>query len=225
MRGGTYRSDGTGRYSAPMRVTMGALIGAALLAADAAAQPVLLGVGYHRDVKRFSGDPDLNVLDTQANGVHIAVGTSVTPRLLVSLEVAFSEESTRTRTTPVVLGGRPLNVTTHYRNQLSTVSALAGVQGPPAGRLRLTYIAGLTFAHVRRRIEPEARAPILDPAPPPTASEFVDNVAAPTVGLDAAIDMARHVAIVASLRAHALRLNADLAGFSIRPGVGVQFAF
>jgi hypothetical protein len=225
MCGGIDRNDGTRGHSALIRATIGALIGAALLAADAAAQPVLVGAGYHREVKRFSGDPDLNVLDTQANGVHVAVGTSVTPRFLVSLEVAFNGESTRTRTTSVVLGGRPLNVTTHYRNQLNTVSALAGVQGPPAGRLRLTYLAGLTFAHVRRRIDPEGRAPILDPAPPPTASELVDNVAAPTVGLNAAIEVARHVSFVASLRAHALRLSADLAGFSIRPGAGVQFVF
>jgi hypothetical protein len=66
---------------------------------------------------------------------------------------------------------------------------------------------------------------ILQPAPPPVPSETIDDVAAATVGLDAAVRLANRLSIVVFARAHALRISADLAGFSFRPGVAAQWSF
>jgi hypothetical protein len=50
-------------------------------------------------------------------------------------------------------------------------------------------------------------------------------VAAATVGVDAAVRTVDHLAIVLFVRAHALRISADEAGFAIRPGVAARISF
>jgi hypothetical protein len=200
-------------------------IGALLLTADASAQSIVASVGVFRDSKRFSGDPDLNVLDADGSGGHLAVGTIVVPRCMVVLEIGLGSESDVTRTTSVSFAGQTIDLRTQYTNRLTTWSALAGLRGPQTGKVQLTYFGGLTFSHVVRHITPDAESPILRPAPPPATSTTIDDVGGPTVGIDAAIRAARHVAVVVFARAHALRISSDLSGFAIRPGIAAQFSF
>jgi hypothetical protein len=196
-----------------------------LFAVDASAQSVVATAGVYRESKRFSGDPELNVLDTDARGGQLAVGTMALPRFIVAVEIGLGSESSATRTTSVAFAGQTIDLQTEYTNRLTTWSVLAGLRGVETGRLQLTYLGGVTFSHLVRHITPDAQSPILRPAPPPTTSTTVDNVTGPAVGVDVAVRAARHVAVVFFLRAHGLRVSSDLAAFSIRPGVGAQFSF
>ena len=200
-------------------------VGAVLFATDAIAQTVMISGGYYHESKRFSGDPVMNVLDSDVSGLHVGVGTLVAPRCSVALEIGISGTSNKTTSSSVVFQGQPVSIETEYVNRLSTWSALAGLRGPAAGRLQLTYVGGLTFAHFRREIMPASLAPILQPAPPPTTSVTIDHVPAATAGLDAAIAAVNHLAIVIFVRAYALRLSSDLGGFVVRPGVAALVTF
>jgi hypothetical protein len=200
-------------------------IAAMLLATDAAAQTVILGGGYFRDIKRFSGDPEMNVLDGDASGLQLDVGTVVIPRLLVTFELGLSGESSVSRTTSISYMGQTVDIRTLYANRLTTWSTLVGLRAATTRRVRLTYLGGITFFHVSRRITSESQIAFVQPAPSPTSSSTVDNVAGPTVGIDAAIRATDHLAIVLAMRAHALRISADLAGVTVRPGVAAQFSF
>jgi hypothetical protein len=204
------------------------VIAVLLAASDAMAQSVLLTAGGYHEIKRFSGDagPDAtNVLDTDANGLHIAVGTVVIPHFIVAFEVGLSGESSVTKTTTVTNLGQTLNIQTQYANQLTTWSALVGLRSAPAGRLQLTYVGGVTFSHVRRTITPETPATVVQPAPVPTISTTIDNVAGPAVGVDAAVRVADHLAVVAFVRVYALTLSNDLSGVIVRPGLAAQVSF
>ena len=196
-----------------------------LSASNAMAQSVMLTAGAYYEIKRFSGDPDMNVLDTGANGLHIAVGTAVVPHCTVAFEVGLSGESSVTKTTTVTNLGQTLNIQTQYANQLTTWSALVGLRSAPAGRLQLTYVGGVTFSHVRRTITPETPATVVQPAPVPTISTTIDNVAGPAVGVDAAVRVADHLAVVAFVRVYALTLSNDLSGVIVRPGLAAQVSF
>jgi hypothetical protein len=200
-------------------------IAATLLAGDAAAQSVVVTAGAFREIKRFSGDPELNVLDSDSRGGQFAVGAIVVPRCVVALEIGAGSESDVTRSTSVAFAGQTIDLHTLYTSQLTTWSVLAGLRGPLTGRLQITYFGGLTFAHLLRHITPEAQSPILNPAPPATTSTTIDDVAGPAVGVDAAIRATSHVAVVFFARAHGLRVSSDLSGFAIRPGVAAQFSF
>ena len=200
-------------------------VAAMLTATAAAAQSVVISGGYYRESKSFSGDPAMGVLDTEVSGLHLAVGALAMPRVLVALELGQSEESGVTRSTTISYLGRDVEIRTQYANRLTTWSALAGVRGAPAGRLQLTYLGGLTFFHMTRRITPESQPVILQPAPPPIVSTTHDNVAGPVVGVVAAVRAARHVAVVFLVRAHALTVSTDLSGFIVRPGMAVQVSF
>jgi len=198
---------------------------ALLIATDASAQSVAVTAGLFHDSKRFSGDPELNVLDGDARGGHIAVGTMVFPRVLVTLEIGAGAESAVTRTTTVALPGRTVDIHTEYTNQLTAWSVLAGLRSAPIARLQLTYLGGVTFSHLVRHITPDAQSPIVQPAPPPTTSTTIDDVSGATAGIDVAVRVAPHVAAVFFTRAHAFRVSSDLAAFSIRPGVAAQLSF
>jgi hypothetical protein len=198
---------------------------AMLVATDAAAQSIVLTAGYYRENKRFSGDPEMNVLDTDANGLQLAVGTLVIPRCIVELEVGVSGGSSLERSTIVSYLGQNVDIRTQYSSKLTTWSALVGLRGAAAGRFQLTYLGGVTFFHVTRRITPNSQTVIVQPVPPPTTSTTVDNIAGPTIGVDAAIRATQHFAVVFLVRAQALRISSDLAGFTVRPGVAAQFSF
>ncbi|PWT85399.1 MAG: hypothetical protein C5B57_02990 [Blastocatellia bacterium] len=200
-------------------------IAAMLMATDATAQTVILSGGYFRDIKRFSGDPEMNVLNTDANGLQLGVGTLVVPRVLVTLEFGRSEETSVSRTTSISYLGQPVDIRTLYANRLTTWSALFGLRTAATQRIQLTYLGGVAFFHVSRRITSESQAVFLPSPPPPTSSFTVDNVAGPTVGIDAGIKATDHFAIVFAMRVQALRISADLAGISMRPGVEAQFSF
>jgi len=55
---------------------------------------------------------------------------------------------------------------------------------------------------------------------------LIDNVPAATVGVETAIDLTHHFAVVPELRAHVFSLSSGAtSGFAIRPGVAVLVAY
>src|SRR6185503_8947222 len=77
------------------------LVGVVLLPTEAASQSLFVRGGYAREIKRFSGEPGTSVLDTEASGLDVAVGTSITSRCTVALEIGWTERSSVTKTTVV----------------------------------------------------------------------------------------------------------------------------
>jgi len=197
------------------------LLGTLLHDRRALAQTVSISAGVGVDVKRFSGSPDTSVLDTSSPVVELGLAATATPNLSVHLEVGLEGSSTVTKTSDVRLA----EVRTSYTSRMHTVSVLAGVHPAATGRFRWNVVAGLTFVNFNRKTVFDS--PQLPPGTSaiPRPAEFVDRVAAATVGADAAVHITEHFAIVPAIRAHAFRLAAELSGFSVCPSVGVQWTF
>jgi hypothetical protein len=103
------------------------------------------------------------------------------------------------------------------------VSALVGYQTSVHNGVQAGYYAGLSFSTVRREISSDAEAVVLQ-TPAPT-SLFTDRLAGAIVGMDVAIRVAPHVAVVPAIRAQGLGLSGDLGGHSIRPSIGVRISY
>lgn len=190
---------------------------------DVEAQHFSVAAGLSADVKRFSGEPETSPLDTQSAGLQLSAGAFVTPHLILRLELGLERVSTVTRTARVLVPN-PADVHTTYANRMRTVSTLVGFHPVLSGRFRWSVLGGLTFVHFERTITSTASPAALG-ATQATPSVFVDRVAAATVGMDGAVYVTNHFAIVPSIRAHAFKLTGDLAGFSVRPSIGGQWSF
>jgi hypothetical protein len=191
-------------------------------AAGVSAQTVFVQGGGGREVKRFSGEPDTPVFDATTSAWTAAVAGFVAPRWTVGLELDIGGRSTVSHSETVTISGRPTTVTTDFTTRRKGLSALVGYHtaGP---RVRVGYYAGLSFSTVRREIGSNAPAVVL--TEPPQISIFTDRVAGAIVGIDGAIALTPHVAIVPSLRAQALALSGDLAGHSVRPSLCARITF
>lgn len=197
------------------------LLGSLLQDRSALAQTVSISAGIGVDVKRFSGSPETSVLDTSSPGIQLGLAATATPNLSVHLELGLEGSSTVTKTSEVRLA----ELRTSYTSRMRTVSVLAGLHPAATGRFRWNVLAGLTFVNFNRKTDfgVSSLPPGTSVIAPPT--EFVDRVAAATVGADAAIHVTGHFAIVPAIRAHAFRLAADLSGFSVWPSIGAQWVF
>jgi hypothetical protein len=82
---------------------------------------------------------------------------------------------------------------------------------------------GLSFTAFRREIASDAPDIVLqEPSP---LSVLDERVTGPIVGIDAAIRLAPHVALVPGFRAQGLSLSGDLRGFSLRPTINGRLSF
>lgn len=193
-----------------------------LVAADASAQSGFVQGGFQREIKRFSGEPGEAVFDGTVNGVSIGGAGFLAPRWTAGVELDLGGESLAARSTTITIAGRPATITTTYASRRRSAAALVGYHAS-RGRFTLGCYAGLSFSMVRREIASDAPDIVLtEPSPP---SVFTSRVASTIVGVDAAIDVAPHVAIVPGLRAQALSLGGELEGHSIRPAVNVRISF
>jgi hypothetical protein len=175
------------------------------------------------DVKRFSGDPSDNVLDGAAAGVGVALGTGLTERwqLEVRLDAPRSTEVVRERSVP--LRSSTISLQSFTRNRATTVATLLRFTPGTGGRLRLGYLAGLSFLRLWQEFETTASASVpssLIPRP----MQSVEYAAAPTVGVDARLALSSHLSIVPALDAAAFRTR-DTSGILLRPRVAVRWTF
>lgn len=205
-----------------MRVTLVAVVLLWLVASTAAAQVFVEG-GFSRDVRRFSHAGTQSAFDGTVNGTWINGSGFVTPRLSVGVELDTGGEVTFDDTVIVTIAGRPSQITTTYTSKRRTVSALAGIHTAPGRAVQIGAYAGLSFTKFRRQISSDAPPIVLNETLAP--SVFEERVTDAVVGVDVAILLAPHIAIVPALRAQGLSLSGALSGFSIRPSVGARVTF
>ena len=179
--------------------------------------------GTFLGVKRFSGNPTEGILDGEATGGAVAVGTSIGSRwdLQVGLDVTGFSRTRRPR--DVTFQRDTITLTSVAENQVLSVATLLRFRSAPHGRVRLGYLGGLSFVRLHRRFHTDA--PQGTPASLiPRADERVDYSAAPTVGIDARIAMSEHLAIIPGIHACVFRF-ADESGLVVRPRIGIRWAF
>jgi hypothetical protein len=179
--------------------------------------------GAFVEIKRFSGDPTEAVLDATAAGGAVALGTHIGSHwdLQLGLDLTGFTRTARPRT--VTLQKETFTLTSVTENQAVSVATLLRYRGAALGRLRLGYLAGLSFVRLHRRFHTEGSAGTpagLIPRP----DEAVDYSAAPTVGLDARIALSRQLSIVPGIHACVFRFGND-SGLLVRPRVGVRWTF
>jgi len=201
----------------------GAFVVFCLLATStASAQSGFVQGTIGREVKRFSGEPGEQLFDGTATDVTIGAGGFVAPHWTIGVEVDVGGRSTVRRSSQVTVSGRPTTIDTDYSIERRSAAAEVGYHTLPR-RVRLGYYAGWSFTVTRREIA--STAPPIVVTNPPTASVFTDRVAGFVVGIDAAIALTDHVAVVPSFRAQAVALSPDLIGHSYRPAIGARVLF
>jgi hypothetical protein len=192
-------------------------------AAPALAQAAYVQGGIATDVRRFSGEPTDRVFDGNVAAVMLGGGGFLTSMISAGVELDFGRELEVADSVSVTIAGRPETVTTTYASRRRSVSALFGIHSAERHAVRVGAYAGLAFTAFRQRIAADAPAIVL-PAPPP-ATGFTHLAATPIVGVDVAVAISRHLAVVGVVRAQALEGGSDLRGFSVRPGVAARVSF
>ena len=187
------------------------------------AQSAYIQGGIVTDVRRFSGQPTDRVFDGNGAAMMVGGGGFLTSMISAGVELDFGTESEVAQSVTVTVAGRPETVTTMYASRRRAISALFGVHSAAGHAVRIGVYAGLAFTAFRQRIAANAPAIVLS-APPP-ATEFTHLAATPIVGVDVAIAVTQHLAVVGVVRAQALEFASDLRGFSVRPGVAARVSF
>jgi hypothetical protein len=191
--------------------------------AAASAQSVFVQGSGGREIKRFSGEPDQDVFAAPARGAAIAVTGSISPHCTIGLELDLGGRSTVERTTSVAISGQPREIHTRYTSRRRSASPMIGYQTTPRHAVQIGYYAGLSFSAVSRDIASDAGGIVS--GSPQSVSTFTDRVTGAIVGVDVAIRVAPHIAVVPSVRAQGLALSGDLHGHSIRPSIGARLFF
>ncbi len=179
--------------------------------------------GAFVEIKRFSGDPSEGILDGNIVGGAIAVGSHIGSRWDVQVGVDTTGFSRTERPRSVTFQRRKFMLTSIAENQVVSVSSLLRYRAAPHGRVRLGYLAGLSFVRLHRRFHTIAseRTPAgLIPRP----DQNVDYSAAPTVGLDARIALSAHLSLVPGIHACVFGFGND-SGLLVRPRVGLRWTF
>ncbi len=175
------------------------------------------------DLKRFSGDPSTNVLDGDAAGGGVRVGTFLTPQWSVELGVDLGRSTTALLDTPTtaIKGAPPPLRQTRTVNRLTATSVVVAFHTSGA-RVQLGYIGGLTLLHVVRRTD----TLVGGVAQKTRVRDMIDNVPAATLGMEARIAVGKHFGVVPEVRALAFSLSGTgPSGFAIRPGVAARWNF
>jgi hypothetical protein len=216
------------RFQGASRTVLAALAVLAAMAAPAAAQASLTErayatAGIFGDVKRFSGDPTESTLDGQVAGGAVAIGTFIGSRWDLQLGLDVSGFSRTERARDITLQRETITLTSVAENRALSVATLLRFRASSHGRLRLGYLAGLTFVRLHRKFHTTA------PAGTPSAliprpDERIDYSAAPTVGIDARIALTEHLSLVPGLHACVFRFS-DESALLVRPRIGIRWAF
>lgn len=166
------------------------------------------------DHHRLSGDSAATREATEV-GWGAGAGLLVTDRWDVRAEVAIGGTTTNTR--PLLAPVTAFQART--RNRIAATSALVGFHTPFGSRVQLTVVGGMSFLNVKTSVDSIPARVVIEPR------TRVDNVAAPTVGIEIPIVLFQGVTVVPGLRAHAFSLGRNGGGgFAIRPGVGIRWS-
>jgi hypothetical protein len=166
------------------------------------------------DHKRFSGNSTESTLDVTRAGGGGGVGAQVSARWDVRGEVQVGSTTTMTQALlPPVTAFQ-----SRSRNRITAYSALVGFSPAVASRVRFTVLGGVSFLHVKTEVDSIPAGLLVVP------HTNIDNVAAPTVGVEVPIMIGSSFAVVPALRMFSFELRTDRTnGFAIRPGVAVRW--
>jgi hypothetical protein len=212
----------------------------------------ITGTAY-ADIKRFGSSGGVIYyypynndysLDGPAAGGGLRVGTFLHPKW--SLELSIDDEgathiSVPNPYGPVIAIFPPIRLPDlKASSQFLTVSTTIGFHPSSSGALKLGYFAGFSFVRSKYKSDLDAILPLLATAtaagsalPPPIPTQLlvrptpvtqISNSSGAVLGLEAAIDLTRRLAIVPEVRALTFSIRGD-GVFLIRPGVGVRWSF
>ena len=209
------------------------------------------GAAY-ADIKRFGSSGGLiyyypygddRSLDGTAAGGGIRVGTYLHPKwtLELSIDAEGATKLTVPNPYPVIAIYPPIRLPDlNASSQFLTVSTTIGFHPASTKAIKLGYFAGFSFVRSKYKSELDAILPLIAsataaaidlPAPiptqllaRPTPITQITNSSGAVLGLEAAIDLSRHLSIVPEIRALTFSLRGD-GVFLIRPGVGVRWSF
>jgi hypothetical protein len=213
-----------------------------VLAGTAAAQTKLyVAGGGFADVKRFNSATyrDQDNQNTTSLGGSVRVGTFVAPKWSLELAIDASRKTATNQTDIVILSIYPPlpNFNLTPTNQFTSVGVLVGFHPEVSGRIRPGYLGGISF--LRGKYTTAFFIPLgLDTTailnglpdfgvgqltalnfPQVTDIRYTTSV---TLGIEAAIDVSKHLAVVPELRV--LTVSAP-DGLLLRPGVDVRWLF
>jgi hypothetical protein len=166
------------------------------------------------DHKRLSGNSTDSTLTTTRAGGGASVGYQGSDRWDVRGEVEIGATTTVSREIlPTVTAFKA-----RTRNQISAVSALVGFSPATAARVRFTVLGGISFLHVKTQFDSIPSGLVVIP------HTNIDNVVAPTVGVEMPLMLGAHFSVVPGMRAKAFSLRTDgTSGFLILPGVAIRW--
>lgn len=187
-------------------------------------------------------------LDGTGTGGSVRVGTSLIAQLSLELSIDVGARTSSTLPDPYRLLGIAQAVPIpqlRASTRFVAVSTVFGFHPATHGPVRLGYLGGLSFVRGTYKNDysnyggpvplftvgsPTTAGSVPVPLPLPTVIVSTltqrDNKLGVVLGFEAAIDLAKHLAVVPEIRA--LTFSAPGAGprvFLIRPGIGVRWSF
>ena len=175
------------------------------------------------DVKRFSGDPATNVLDGHSAGIAAAFGLSLGARWDLEVGVDAPRYSSNSRPRVVTVRREVITLQSRTRNRTLSFDTLIRFRARQGRRLRIGYLGGLSFLRLQRQFDTIAPADTPDSlVPRPT--ELLSYGVAPTIGLDAHLDVTDHLIVVPAIRVSAFNMD-GVSGVLLRPRIGVGWVF
>lgn len=200
----------------------GILLGTASAAAQS--QRPYVTVAVFDDVKRFSGNADSKPLDGEPVGISLSLGQKVASHWDVEASVDIPRFSETSAERNIMLRSAAFTVDSVTRNRALSVSALVRftpIEGED--RVRLGYLAGLSFVQFHQEFETVGRAGVpssLIPRP----YESHAYATAPTVGVDLRVPIGTHLQVVPALYAAVFRAP-EISALLVRPRVGIRWTF
>ena len=149
------------------------------------------------DHKRLSGNSTDSTLNVTSAGGGAGVGFQSSDRWDVRGEVEIGGTTTITQAlVPTVTAFQ-----SRTRSQITAVSALAGFSPRAGSRVRFTVLGGISFLHAKTQFDSIPAGLVVVP------HTDIDNVVAPTVGIEVPIMFGSHFSVVPALRVHAFTLR------------------
>ena len=189
-----------------------------------------IGMDVFRTTRVETGLGDAPAGGGEAVAFSVRVGTAVTDRWGVELEVARAGEIAREvqRGLPLPLLTRALPIfesTVRLERRSTTIDAVAWVAQPVGGRVDLVYLGGVAFSRVADELafQPARRAGV-GGIVAPRATRTITYGTGPVAGLEARVRLTRRLMLVPGVRLHGVGGDSGR-GWLLRPSASVGWRF